>query len=517
MNDLLVLVKLLSALYQAKKLNDKNLISELVDTLNELPLPNPDVFTQDKDAREAIRATFSWLVKQPDDESVIKSNLLQRVSLFCKNNEELKTAIECGLEDFATEEQTRKIIFQHIREVQVNAEGEEFAKVWKKAINKIFYKNIHEVEKEEWAALSDLVMQRVNQTSEERQNEIVGTVTSETPDSFKDIIRMAKAESSPEGVLKTPFQGVNEGLAPDFGMRRAKMYLVNALTNRGKSLTVGHLVAGIGLYNKPMLRNKSKIPTVLLESAEDTLDLIIMRMYKLAWGAMRDGDPDFMTATEDDIIEMIVQCFKKNGWHLIINQIDSSKDSYNTMTQRARMLENKGHEIIFWAYDYCGLQNIDGIPGDSKSDKLQIHFRKIRAFIIARGICFVTPHQLSPAAKQKLQETDEDSEINFAREVAGKSMTETSTKITNEVDVEITIHVAKTSYRSYWVFAIGKQRGEGCPPDKRFGFYDIDPIKGLIHDILGKPRVRRSLAKRLNDMGQEVNGFDFEEEFKQAA
>jgi hypothetical protein len=67
------------------------------------------------------------------------------------------------------------------------------------------------------------------------------------------------------------------------------------------------------------------------------------------------------------------------------------------------------------------------------------------------------------------------------------------------------------------VFAIGKQRGEGCPPDKRFGFYDIDPVKGLVHDILGKPKVRRSLAKRLNDMGQEVNGFDFEEEFKQAA
>lgn len=512
MNDLLVLVKLLSALYQAKRIKDKNLISELVDQLNELPAPNPDVFTQDKEARDAIRSTFNWLVKQDDsDQVVIKSMLQQRVALFCKNNEELKEAIEGGMEDFETEDQTRKIIFQHIREVQINAEGEEFAKVWKKAVNKIFYKDIHEVEKDEWVQLADLVMQRVNQTSEERQSEIVDTITSDTPDRIKAIIQMAKIESSQEGVIKTPFQGLNEGLAPDFGMRRAKMYLINALTNRGKSLTLGHLLAGVGLYNKPLLRNKAKIPTALLESAEDTLDLIIMRMYKLAWGAMREGDPDFMNATEEDIIEMIVQCFKKNGWHLIINQIDSSKDTYHTMTQRVRMLENRGHEIIFWAYDYCGLQNIDGIPGDSKSDKLQIHFRKVRAFIIARGICFVTPHQLSPEAKRKLQETDEDSEILFAREVAGKSMTETSTKITNEVDVEITIHVAKTSFRSYWVFCIGKQRGEGCPPDKRYGFYDIHPTQGLIHDFGKKPRVRRSLTKKLNELGQEVNGFEFEE------
>jgi hypothetical protein len=271
---------------------------------------------------------------------------------------------------------------------------------------------------------------------------------------------------------------------------------------------MGHLTAGVGLYNKPLLRNKAKIPTILMESAEDTMDLIIMRMYKLAITAKQDMAADFQTAAKDDIVETIVKCFKDNGWYLIINQIESSKDTAAAMFARVRRLEMKGHEIIWYAYDYCGLQNIDKIPGETKSDKLQLHFRKIRAFIIARGICFVTPHQLSPAAKMKLQESDEESEVYFAREVAGKSLTETSTKITNEVDVEITIHVAKTSFKNYFTYCVGKQRGEGCAPEKRFGIYDLDPEKGLVHDIGKKPKFRRSLTQRLDDNGNLVADWD---------
>ena len=128
---------------------------------------------------------------------------------------------------------------------------------------------------------------------------------------------------------------------------------------------------------------------------------------------------------------------------------------------------------------------LDGILGDSKSDRLQLLIRKMRAFTMARGIAFVTPHQLNPDAKKLLRESDDESEIYFAREVAGKSMTETSTKITNEVDVEITIHVAKTDIKNYFTFCVGKQRGEGCDPRDRFGIYDLDPVIGLVHDIKG--------------------------------
>lgn len=508
MNDLLVLVKILSALYQAKKLKDNNLITELVETLEELPKPNADVFSQDKETRDAIRTTIQWLLKQPNDESVIKSLLMQRVELFCKNDDSLRKTIEAGLEDCADDEMTRKLVYKHVTEVRMNGENEAFQKRFKAGVRDAYFKELHEMKKEDWANLSDLIQERIAMSYDERQSEIVHTVTSETPESFMGIIEMAKKENSKEGILRLGLQAINQAFEPDGGMRRSKMYLINALTNRGKSLTMAHFLASIGLYNKPLLRNKAKIPTLLMESSEDTMDLIIMRMYKLALTVKGMYDKDFQTSEAVDIVQTICDCFKENGWFLIINQIEANKDSMQSMFDRVRNLEMKGHEIIWYGYDYLGLVPIDKIPGESKSDKLQILFRRVRSFMIARGICFVTPHQLSPEAKKMLKETDDESEVYFSREVAGKSMTETSTKITNEVDIELTIHVAKTNTKNYFTGCVGKSRGEGCEPTKRFFIYDIDPVFGLKHDINTKPGFRRSLQQKITDTGDLVNDFD---------
>lgn len=508
MNDLLVLVKLLSAIYQAKKIKDANLLKELEEVFEELPAPPPEVFVQNKDVREGIKTTIYWLFKQPEDEPIIKSVLMQRVRIFSAGQDDIKLAIEDGLEEFDDEAVIRKLIYKQITEIRLSLEDKGFAEKWKKATKNYFYKDVGDITKEDWVALSDIINDRMAQLYEEKQSEVISEVNTEDPTSFHAIIQLAKQENSNEGILKTGIQALNLALSPDGGFRRSKFYLLNALTNRGKSLTVAHLTASVGLYNKPMLRNKSKIPTILLESAEDTMDLIIQRMYKLAISVTTDAEPDFNIAEQDDIVEAICNCFKKNGWVLIIKVIDSNKDTAAAMFDRIRRLELKGHEIIFYAYDYCALQNYDKLPGETKSDKLQLHVRKIRAFIISRGICFVTPHQLSPDAKKRLQESDEESEVYFAREVAGKSYTETSTKITNEVDVEITFHVAKTSFKNYWTFCIGKQRGEGCLPEHRFAIYDIDPVHGLKHDINGKPAFRRSLQTRLNELGEVENDFD---------
>ena len=508
MNDLLVLVKLLSAVYQAKKLDDATLLKELEELFEELPSPPPEVFVQNKELRESIKATIHWLFGEPGGEPIIKSQLMQRVRMFANSNEDIKLAIEDGLEDFTDENITRKVIYKQITEIRLSLEDKGFAEVWKKATKAYFFKDHTEITKAEWVKLADIINDRMSTLYEEKQSEIISEVSTDNPASFHATIALAKRENSNEGILKTGIQALNLALSPDGGFRRSKFYLLNALTNRGKSLTVAHLTASVGLYNKPQLRNQSKIPTILLESAEDTMDLIIQRMYKLAICSTTDLEPDFNLAETDDIVDAICNCFKKNGWVLIINVIDSNKDDCHAMFNRIRRLELKGHEIIFYAYDYCALQNYDKLPGETKSDKLQLHIRKIRAFIISRGICFITPHQLSPDAKKRLQESDEESEVYFAREVAGKSYTETSTKITNEVDVEITFHVAKTSFKNYWTFCIGKQRGEGCLPEHRFAIYDIHPVLGLRHDINGKPQFRRSLQTRLNDLGEIENDID---------
>ena len=48
MSTLLILVKILSAMYQIKKIKDVTLLGEAKDLLNGIPISKGDLFTQDK-------------------------------------------------------------------------------------------------------------------------------------------------------------------------------------------------------------------------------------------------------------------------------------------------------------------------------------------------------------------------------------------------------------------------------------------------------------------------------------
>lgn len=507
-NDILILVKVISALFQAKQLCDKDLAEEIYSTYKDLPQADAELYQAEKELRSSVRALVNWLYKQPEDGTVIKSLLEQRLLSLPKDTGDIVDAIKTGMTDYGEEEVVRRVVYKHMTEIKLSLEGEEFSKKFKRAVKAFYFKDLEDVEKEDWIDLLDLVQEKINATYEEHQSEIISTVNTNEPMSFVDVIEQAKKESDKSSIIRTGIQGVNDALNPDGGFRRGKVYLFEALTNRGKSLWLSHVTASIGLYNKPVLRDAKRIPTILMESAEDTMDLIVMRMYKLALSVRKETDKCFKTDEVENIIDTIVSCFKENGWFLIINHIDPSKDSPTSMFARIRKLMLGGHEIIAWIYDYLGLQT-ESLRGDTRSDQMQIQVRNVRTFCNARGICFFTAAQLNPMAKQMLVESDDESEVYFAKIVAGKSLTEGSTKITNEYDAVMTIHVAKTDTKSYFTYCLGKMRGnETCKPEERFGIYDLCPVNGLVHDINGKPGFRRTLTSVRTEDGKLEDTWD---------
>lgn len=511
MSPLLTLVKVLTSLYQSSKLNDQVLTNEIIETYNNLNIETSNLFPEDKKTEIGVRQTIDWLTSQPKDEPIIKSNLIQRVNDFVKDSPELKESINVGLEDYNSEERTKQIIFKHLEEVKKAKANDDFDKEFKKKIKDFYFNSTNNQNKEKWIQLAELIESKINSVFDmDNANEVVNSIDTDNPTTMLDTINQSKLEKSEGGILKTGWQGLNNALAPDYGLRRSKFYLFEALTNRGKSLAIGHITASIGLYNKPMLRNKSKIPTILLESAEETLDLILEKMYKIIllnkhgilesnWG---DAEPE-------EIANVISEAFKENGWCLKINQVIPTEDNVGKMINRIRKLELQGYEIIFWAYDYLAMADTLGCAGFSSAEKLHDLVRRVRVFIVSRGICYCTPWQLNPAAKQWLRESDDDSELNFAKEVGGKSMTEGSTKVTNEADAVVCIHVAKTSDdKAYFSLFVGKVRSEGGPLSERFCIYNIDPKAGLKHDVLGKPQYRKSFKHILDTNGNSVSDWD---------
>lgn len=69
MNNLIRLVKIATAMYQAWRLNDKDLMDELLILSNEIPKSKESLIHQDKKTEEKLRRLIGWI--KEDRKSVV--------------------------------------------------------------------------------------------------------------------------------------------------------------------------------------------------------------------------------------------------------------------------------------------------------------------------------------------------------------------------------------------------------------------------------------------------------------
>ena len=510
MNNLIRLVKIATAMFQAWRLHDTDMMDELSLLAESVPKSKESLVQQDKRVEALLRKLLVWIREQPVDSNIITSLAVSKVGEIVILDTSLEKLLNNTFNDQYKEEDSRKLIFEIIRELRDNDVKNKFGYEFKSMVRPFLFDGEEDLTREDWIKINELISAKISDTDNNFDKAVVEKSSSNDPKSIAAVIELLKIETSAEGIMKTGLAGLNEALYPDLGIRRGLFYMINALTNRGKSFGLAHILASIPLYNKPVLRDKSRIPTVCLMSAEDSLGLIFKRMYELFVTAKTGTKPNFFESTTDTVVEAIIAGFKENGWDFQFFRVNPSHDNITEIMQRIRNLEIRGHEIIVGAYDYLAMADLNGCQGDSRTDRLQDLYRRARNFFSSRGTAFFTPHQLNPDAKKFIRESDDDSEIYFARDIGGKSMTEGSTKLTNEVDVEITFHVAKMSNdECYFTYYVGKMRGEGAAESARFGIYPLDPNNGLVHDInFEKKAFRKSLSHRSEAMG---GGSDFDD------
>lgn len=511
MNNLIRLVKIATAMYQAWRLNDKDLMGELNLLSDEVPKSKESLVVQDKKTELKLRHLLGWISEQPEGSNIITSLLSTKIAEIVLLSPELEKVLGEAFDSKLGNEDARQLIFQIIKELRdVDSKG-KFSRQFRDMVRPVIFEGETDLSKEDWIKLNEMISEKIQELNGNTYDKaVVESSGSDSPDAITKVIDQLKVEISPEGIIKTGLAGLNEALAPDYGLRRGLMYMIEALTNRGKSFGLAHFIASVPLYNKPQLRNKTKIPTVVLMSAEDSLGLIFKRMYELFVTAKTGTKPDFFAATTDEVVETIISTFTENGWAFKFYRVNPTHDNIHEIMQRIRTLELKGHEIIVAAYDYLAMADLTGCVGESRSDKLQNLYNRARNFFTSRGAAFLTPHQLNPDAKKYIREQDDDSEVFFIRDVGGKSMTEGSTKLTNEVDCVIGIHVAKLQNNDcFFTGYVGKMRGEGAQESQRYFMYPLDPVNGLVHDVNFEKKIfRRSLSRSSEAMG---GGVDFDD------
>ena len=303
MNNLIRLVKIITAMYQAWKLGDKTMMDELMILSESVPKSKESLVVQDKKVEALLRKLIGWLRDQPDDSNIITSMAMPKIAEIAKLDSALEAPLLAGFDEKMSEDDAKNLIYQIIKELRDDDIKSKFDVNFKSIVRPFMFDGEGDLTKEDWIKLGDLINEKISDCSNQFDRAVVEKASNNDPKALADIINQLKVETSVEGIVKTGLIGFNNALGPDFGLRRGLMYMIEALTNRGKSFSLAHFIASIPLYNKPVLRNKTKIPTVVLMSAEDSLGLIFKRMYEIFVTAKTGTKPDFFATNTNDVVD----------------------------------------------------------------------------------------------------------------------------------------------------------------------------------------------------------------------
>lgn len=487
MDARLLLIKTITLLYKESLMGDaagrsNELAKEIVQTLK-LPETTMEL-DKSREILVALRSTVLWMANQADT-AFDRGSLLQRIRVNVADDEGLYYAVEQAVDPTIDIEVHKRQALELRSELRGYLTSFTVTDIIKKASHRLLF-NPDQVDWKNFNFVKELVSQLEPFTSHTGDEKIPGMVDEvDVSDSagMADIMSRASQELSSEGVLRFGHQAINRMFGEHGGMRRGEALVVGALQHNYKTgLTLG-MFEEAALYNVPYMRDKTKRPLLLHISLENQLTDNIMWLY-INLKENETGEPcDISTVDIHEATRYVHQRLSATGYNIKMCRMNPSDVTYRTIFDYIQKLESEGYEIHLLVIDYLNMMDKKGTVAGAAGQEVRDLFRRMRNFTSARGIAFITPHQLSTEAKALVRQGVE----NFVQEIANKGYYDSCRTIDQEVDMEMYIHIVKVDGRSYLTVQRGKHRKPTITPQK--DLYCVLPfsdVGGLRHDINGK-------------------------------
>lgn len=492
LSDKALLVDGISLLYKESHLKG---IDKSVATCNQIlsKVKLADTLLNEVDDRDSLKELKNILLEMRNNESPVPyeaSDLLSRLRIVLSSDqdEKLYEALKESLKQPDNEEDRRVSYMQLQSRIKARFALEDLNGIVKNFYNTLSFKpetisNVHKYVQEQITALEK------HATSEKISEEgVVARVSLDDVEKLEKFYNEVNLESSGESILKPCWQGMGDFL--EGGFRRGLMYLISALSHKGKSYVSMCILIGIALYQKPFVFNKDKIPTLVLISAENLMEDNLGKMFKTISEWL---DPETYIGLDElanipasQKAQFVSYHMRRMGWHVEIVNINPSDWTYRNYYNCIQELENNGHEICFVLFDYLNMISKEGCTsaGTNGSDIKNL-FQRIRNFNAPRKIAFLTPHQMSPDALNLVRDDRDD----LVKLVNGGGYYADSKKIWEEVDCEIYLHKVLVNGIEYATLQRGKHRiSIITPPHRTYLCMPYNRIGGLLPDILGESR-----------------------------
>lgn len=492
MDAKLLLVKCITLLYReaelSKSADSRELCRSAIATIR-VPEGSVDVHSG-RETIVGLRSTVEWMVDiYPEEGGYDKTQILQRSRINTRNDSYLYDAIEQGVKEPFTEEQTQKWILANRGELLDHLDRQTAQEIIAKGFHQMNFSG-GEVNHREF--VRDLVAKLepfTHVARDQKHPAIVDCVDFSNTQEVARVIEQSKEEMSTDGILKTGYQAFNRMLGDHGGIRRGEFVLVGALQHNFKTGFTMNLFKQAALYNKPYLRDPKKKPLLIHFSLENELHMNTMWLYQNLVENFEERIPDTTMVDPVEAANYIHEKLSVNGYHIAMLRLKPDETSYHDLFDMITKYETEGYEVHMVVCDYLNMMSKKGLTntGPTGSDIRDL-FRRVRNFIAPRGIAFVTPHQLSTEAKMLTRQGVE----SFVKEIANKGYYDSCRTIDQEVDLEVAIHIEKVNGRSYLTMQRGKHRKVTPTPQKDLycvlPFHDIGGVKDdiLLEDSSSK-------------------------------
>lgn len=491
MDPKLLLVKIITLLFKESRLNDTTSQSATMvkSVLNHLKFPETGLDVDNsRESMQALRATALWMCETPPDHKYDRAALLQRIRVNVGDDEGLYYAFQHGIDDEGDESVLKHQILDARQELKDFLGRTELVNLIKKYSQQVLFRP----EEVNWRMLPrDMVseLEPFTTTMEGQKLEgMVEEIDMSNLSHVEDLLKRGKAETASEGTLKLGWQGWNRSTGEHNGFRRGEFITVGALQHNYKSGCTLNIFKQVALYNVPFMRNPDKKPCLLHISVENELHQNVLWLYASLMENETGKECDLSNVDIQEATRYVHEKLSATGYSIKMCRMNPTDMTYHTFFDMINKLEADGYEVHMVVFDYLNMISKKGCAQGATGQDTRDLFRRVRNFTSEKGITFVTPAQLSTAAKALVRQGVED----FVKEIEGKGYYDSCGTIDQEVDLEYFIHIVKVNGVSYLTVQRGKHRKVKPTPEKyRYFVLPFSDVGGVRDDINGPDTARK--------------------------
>lgn len=450
-----LLAKCLTLLYRENLLgNPEDSSAELVRTAIKGVSVNDNTFglNIEKNIVTGLKGIILEQIDQVKGDVELQT-LLQQIRITCENDDNLYDALQTSLNADFSDASLRKSVVILRRQLDTHFREKEIADEFRKTSAKINFgrdeiKDLSAFVNEFWTRVEPLTMMK-----KAKDPAILQQMTLGNNDEVRTTFREISEKGSNSRVYKTLWNGFN---AMTQGGLRVQTTMHHALPHKYKTGANLTLFSQVLRANKPFTVEENKIPCMVRISFEDETDNVVKFLFmQMKYSETREH-VDVDKYTPDEVLNYVTENLEKNGWKVILLRVNPTEWSYKDVFNYIISLEAEGYAVEGLWLDYLGLLPTTGCIQGAQGEALRDMLRRFRNFCMAKGILFMTPHQMSTDAKSLLRGMTTDA--NFVKDIAERGYSAGSKQLDNELDLEFYQHIAKHGKTTWLTFQRGKHR-----------------------------------------------------------